>query len=316
VRRIAIGAKLSAIGVSLALASASPVVFASDDEDPLVEVQVLFERGQNAFEAFDYERAISSWVDALGTLPDSSEYDATRSMILYAIASARLDAFESDGDIKHLRHAKRLLEKYRSEQDPEDTETLASVDEYLEKVDAKLAENDAALTSSADESAGAEQPSPTGPAGSTAAAGDPTTPADDRSPSGDTGKGLIISGAVLAALGGGRAAGGGTAFGLKAARHSATVDEVFNGNQNELTFDQATQEFDSGRGAQALQIVSFAAGGALLATGAALMIVGLKRRKSAGNASAKSRAREAPGGVVLAPSVGRRIAGFTLAGRF
>ncbi len=315
-RCIAIWGRLCAVGVSLALAGASPVVLAGDEEDPLVEVQELFESGQNAFEAFDYERAINSWVDALGSLPDDSEYDAMRSMILYAIASARLDAFDSDGDIKHLRHAKRLLEKYRSEQDPADTETLASVDEYLEKVDAKLAENDALAASSADRSGSAESdPKATDPADSAGSAGDPVTPIDE-GPAKGGGKGFIISGAALMAVGVGIAGGGGTLFGLRAARHSATIDEVFDGNENELTFDQAKEEFDAGQRAQTLQIVSLAVGGTFLVTGTALMIVGLKRRKSAGRASAASGLRSASRGIVFAPSVGRRSAGLSLVGRF
>ena len=301
----------------MALAGGSPLVFAGEDEDPLVEVQELFASGQNAFEALDYERAINSWVDALGTLPADSEYDAMRSMILYAIASARLDAFESDGEISHLRHAKRLLEQYRSEQDPEDLETLASVDEYLEKVDAKLAENDALAASSADESEtppAESKPAATGPGSSVEARADPPTASDRRPPKGG-GKGLIISGAVLAAVGAGMAGGGGTLFGLQAARHSAAVDEVFDGNKDELTFEQATQEFDAGRRAQTLQIVSFSVGGAVLVTGAALMIVGLKRRKSAGRTGTAAGV-SALKGAVLAPSVGRRSAGISFVGRF
>lgn len=320
-RYLAIGGKLSAVGVSLALITATPVVFAGEEEDPLVEVQELFERGQNAFEAFDYERAINNWVDALGTLPEGSEYNAMRSMILYAIASARLDAFDSDGDIKHLRHAKRLLGKYRSEQDPKDTETLALVDEYLQKLNTKLAEHDASARSSADGPEGASdqsaqpEPLPTESMNSLVATGDPSAPVGTRSLSGGQGKGLVISGAVLGALGVGIAGGGGTAFGLKTTRHSTMVDEVFQGNKDELTFDQAMQEFDDGRSAQTLQIASFATGGVLLAAGAALMIVGFKRRKSVDSEGSEG-SEGSKRNIVVAPSLGRRNAGVSLIGRF
>ncbi|MCR9165051.1 MAG: tetratricopeptide repeat protein [Nannocystaceae bacterium] len=117
---------------------------------------------------------------------------------------------------------------------------------------------------------------------------------------------FIITGAVLAGVGGALALGGGIGFGVAAADRSNAVDEVNDGNPQGLTFAEVQTLDDEGRRFETLQIVTAAAGAAVAVTGVALLAVGLKRKKAA----------EGSPTATLVPTWTGRSAGLSLQGRF
>lgn len=290
------------LGVGLATAAPVGAVQAAP-ADPVAEATQLFQDGQAKYETLDYEGAIDTWMKAYVKFPDTDEFRATRGTVLYAIAQARLDLYGTDKDKQHLVLAQRILSSYLSKLDPADTDTRASVQEWLDKVEAKLAEADKAAAPAP--VAGPVEPEEPQPL----PAEEPAQPADpgpaDAPASGRPGKGLIIGGAVMTAVGVGVAAGAGTALGLAAKGRSDDVDAVMNGgNPNDLTAEQTQTLEDEGFALQTGQIISIAAGGALAIGGIVMLAVGAKRNKS-GSARAS-----------VTPAFGPRFSGLVLQGRF
>jgi len=119
-------------------------------------------------------------------------------------------------------------------------------------------------------------------------------------------KPLIITGAVLAGVGGALALGGGLGFGIAAGNRSRSIDDLNAGNPDRLTFDEASVLDEEGRRFETLQIVTAATGAAVAITGAALLAVGLRRKQQA----------QASSTATLVPTWTRRSAGLSLQGRF
>lgn len=119
-------------------------------------------------------------------------------------------------------------------------------------------------------------------------------------PEGD-GRGLVISGAALIGLGGAIALGGGIGFGVAARQRSLAIDEIQNdGNPEGIGFGEAEDLEAEGKRLEAIQI-GMAAGGAVVAvTGAVLLALGLRKRKS----------------VQASAWLGPSMAGLSLTGRF
>ena len=132
-------------------------------------------------------------------------------------------------------------------------------------------------------------------------------PEPEPGPTPPSGRGLVIAGAALAGVGAAVALGGGLGFGLAARSRSSSVDDVVSGgNPERLTFDEAQELEDEGRRLETFQIVTAAAGAAVAISGVALLAVGLKRKKAAGQDSTTA----------LAPTWSRHSAGLSLTGRF
>jgi len=132
---------------------------------------------------------------------------------------------------------------------------------------------------------------------------DPVEPEVEELPDGKT---LILVGAVLTGVGGAVGIGGGLGFGLAARNRSLSVEDVADGNPDDLTFSEAQTLDDEGRRFETLQIVMAATGAAVAITGVALLAVGLKRKKRA----------EAGPTATLVPTWTGRSAGLSLQGRF
>jgi hypothetical protein len=295
----AVNVLLRAVAASLTMTMTVAVpssAFAAPEADPVVEAQQLFIKGQSNYETLDYEAAIENWVAAYAKFPHAPEFAAQRSTVLYAIAQARLDLFDAEKDTAHLKHARRLLARYHSELAEDDAEGRAAVQEWIDKVDARLVEAEAEAVAVAEPE---PEPEPEGPEPQPATPIE--APAVEEGP--PAGRGLTIGGGVLLGLGAGLALGGGMGFGLIASKKSDGVDAVFDdGNPDGLTVDETQTLVDAGNRAEIGQIATIAAGGALAITGAVLLGVGLTKRRS-------SR-------VALSPIYGPGIAGFGAQGRF
>lgn len=299
--------RIAAVGLALGLSVPPLQAAGAAPVDPVSEAQRLFQDGQAQYETLDYEGAIDTWMQAYVKFPDTEEFRATRGTVLYAIAQARLDLYETDKDTQHLVLARRILVAYRDKLDPADSGTRGSVQEWIDRIDAKLDEagegpppdTEAAPTP-------ASAPTDPDPATPEPAA---TTPRDqlDAAPTAEPrpGRGMVIGGAIMTALGVGLAAGGGTALGLAARDRSDEVEEIMNGgNPDDRTRDETRKLDDEGNALQAGQIAAFAVGGAMVAAGVALLVVGAKRNK-AGSARAS-----------VVPALGPAFGGIVLEGRF
>lgn len=130
--------------------------------------------------------------------------------------------------------------------------------------------------------------------------------ASSASPQRRPGRGLILSGATLAAVGALTGTIGGVVFGLQAADRSDQVDAIFAGNPDTATFDTAASLDAEGRRAETMQIVMAATGGVIAVTGAALLAVGLKKKRDTENTSAWR----------VGPSLTPKRAGVFFHGRF
>ncbi len=134
-----------------------------------------------------------------------------------------------------------------------------------------------------------------------------TEPEPEPEPAAKPYKPLLITGAVLAGVGGAVAPGGGFGFGFAARSKSLQVDDVVSGgNPDGLTFSEAQALEDDGRRFETIQIITAATGAAVAIAGVALLAVALKRKKQAEPGPSAS----------LVPTWSGRSAGLSLTGRF
>lgn len=133
----------------LALALATPRhAFAEPAEDDagVTQARELHAQGRARYETLDYEGAIELWTRAYANIPAKEAYREIRNELVYNIATAREKAYDVDGDIKHLKRAKGLLEKYLAEfktiNEPTDANRheAARVQKRLTALDEKIAE--------------------------------------------------------------------------------------------------------------------------------------------------------------------------------
>jgi tetratricopeptide (TPR) repeat protein len=118
---------------------------------------------------------------------------------------------------------------------------------------------------------------------------------------------LIIAGASIVAVGAGMALGGGIGFGVVARQRSnALVDIQDGGNPQGSTFADAQNLERDGKRLEVLQVTFVAIGAAVALTGAALMAVGMKRRKRAADSARMQ----------VVPGIARGSTGLSLVGRF
>jgi len=125
-----------------ALAASGPE---SQAEDPLAEAQRLYQEGRARFDTIDYLGAIDLWTKAYALVRESEETQEIRAALVYNIASARVEAYKVDGEIRHLHQAKFLLKKYLREFDEihgsgswDSFEESAKITKKLQEIDAQI----------------------------------------------------------------------------------------------------------------------------------------------------------------------------------
>jgi hypothetical protein len=272
----------SGLAAPSALAAGQPADADAGGEDPAVqEAKRLFTEGAGKFETADYEGAIADWTHAYSIVPNKPEYAQIKAKLIANLASAREHAYEVDKEVAHLNQAKILLESYQGAIEDIYTESIerekeeAWVEDRLEKINAEL---EAAA-------ARAEQESGSG----------------DGEEGLSPGQGLIISGAVVTGLG--IAGFGLMAGGMVIGQGANDIDDL---PTNDV--DARRSRFDKGRTGNALTIAGAAGGAVLLGTGVALLVIGIKKKKAAGEEQAPT-AR-------LVPAFGPDHAGLVISGRF
>ncbi len=254
------------------------------DEDPLAPAKDLHRKADTAYNTADYDVAIARWKEAYAALPKGVEANPYRSLIQYNIAAAYEKQFELYDDVTYLKKAQQLLRGFEASID----ETYAAAPEAGEKERALVKEKLAAIEAKIE--AAKSKPPPTKPEPGKPG---PTEPKDE-GPANTAGRGLMIGGGV--ALGLGVAAGGGMAAALVVGSRANDIGELADD-----ALGKREAQFDRGRRANTGAIVAGVLGLVLVATGAALVALGAKRRAKA---------------VAVAPVFGGGFAGASLGGRF
>lgn len=82
-------------------------------DGPLAVFLLDYREGERLFQASDYGGAIERWTRAYASLPDLPDYAAYRGRVLFELAEAHLRAYEGDRDLAHVRRAEQLYTEYR-----------------------------------------------------------------------------------------------------------------------------------------------------------------------------------------------------------
>jgi hypothetical protein len=155
VRRISTltATSLCSVLVLTSLELTPKVAFAQDPagavaEDPkLTEAKTLYKEGELKFQTAEYDAALKMWKQAYAILPDSEGTRSIRNALIYNIAEAHSLAYEVSRNQTHLRTAKVLLERYRTEHrdlygdDADAVKERAEADDRIAELDKKIAES-------------------------------------------------------------------------------------------------------------------------------------------------------------------------------
>ena len=263
-----LAAEITWVGATFFVATTPTIAWAAPaPSEDVAEVRRLYEEGKARYETLDYEGAIESWTQAYAQVPGDAANREIKNNLAYNIASAREKAFELDGDVGHLRRAKGLLEKYVEdyktmyEPTPETRAEVKKVNERIAQLDAKIrtAEGTAPATSAAPVvSTQSDVPAPTPPTDARArkvAIRDLLRNDPELAPRYRSAKGMVIGGSVLLSVG-------------------AVV--AFTG----LGVIGLSTEADASSRLRTGGIVTMVFGGGMVAGGAVLLGLGLKKRKA------------------------------------
>jgi tetratricopeptide (TPR) repeat protein len=270
---------VSGLGV-LAWASevvaAQPEVEADPPADPLDELRERYEEARVKYDLGDFLGAIELWTDLYQNAPTEYRKDLQNSL-----ANAHIRQYEFDRDLQHLRQAKILLQDYLDSLDPNDTDTRTNaqtrIDEAtaeIERVETLEAERQRDLEAAVlAERQAAEREAALEDASHDLHAGRQRR---DKILKGVGGTGLGVGSAALVVMGVG--------LGLGA---KAEADGRARIAEDPLTPAIELQELvQQGRSYNSVAIATAVAGGVLVVSGAAMLIVAATSRK---RASARAR---------------------------
>lgn len=284
----------AAVGVSLSLGAvpgAASARLAGPPADDVVGFDVGFREGQTQFNAGEYLPAARTWTRAVQLLQEKPENKSNRAAVYGYIAEAYRKAVLNGASEDIIREGLGVLDDYaaRYSQLYPGEDLSAQVAETREEFRSVIDAADAAR----EPVAPAPAPEPTADAGSGRSRG-------DSAPGDRPWKGLTIGGGV--ALGGGLAMFGMFAGGL--ARVRAT-EQQFDDPANGCSLDDLSgtcAELDRyGRSMDRVATVGIIMAPMLLAAGAAMLAIGLKRRSAQRT---------------IAPVFGPRMAGLVWEQRF
>ena len=285
-------ARAASLLVAAALASTSvPAQAAPTSEDEALSPQAeadwkkaeqLFRQGSARYSAADYAGAIEAFQSALELLAMHDFDRAVEFALLLNLARAHRRAFEVDKDITHLRTA---LEIYRRLERLalEDSDERAEAVEAIPELEAQIAEVEAAVPEPVEP--GPSEPGPSEPG--------PSEP----KPARPGGTGLVIGGSV--AIGLGVAGLGLMTYGLLAGQKAESDGVALGGTAWTQTQVDAIDR--RGKQANTLAIVGGVVGGVGVAAGAALIVLGVKKKRATGSTQARALPYGSPrgGGLVV-----------------
>ena len=232
-----------------------------------------YKEGQDAYDAGEYSEALQLFLEAQSLYPSPDFH--------FNIARCH-EALESyEQAVVSYKAYLRSYESAYGEAAPDKTNTQNKIERLEKQIEADKAAAEAAANKEPEVII-------------------KTVEADDKK---TPGRGLIITGGVLAGVGVGVAVAGAAVFGTQAANFSGQLDDIYsNGNPDRVTLEEARQLDSDGRAAELNQILMISVGSAVAVTGIALLSVGLVKKKKAGT--------------TVAPAVGPEGAGLVIRGRF
>jgi hypothetical protein len=283
--------RVVALGIAAVLCVASMPVHASAPAPEVERARELFDQGARKYEVADYAGAIELWTRAYERLPVREDTAKTRQLLRRNIGQAHVRAYEVDRDATHLRQARALLQGYLDNVDPASVDDAAlqadreRVQQMLETVDTELAQLEREWNETGTEAPTQTEPdaTPPRPTSTSAAHDSETTPGPvdrDETDRDSTQTAMLAAGGVLAGVGivGLSVMGWGLARGKdrQQAWESARDDAAAPGAMPDDTRALAPIE-DAGQRANDIALGMGIAGGIVLATGVALIIVGVRR---------------------------------------
>ncbi|MCA9657420.1 MAG: hypothetical protein KC486_03690 [Myxococcales bacterium] len=231
-----------------------------------MKIGELAQEAQTRFETADYAGAIDLWTKAYAALPEEPAYAQQRSVLVYQIAQASVEAYSLDPQVLYLRKAERLLTSYLETIDASDGETIAAVEDQLAELREKIAAASPEQEEEPEPAPDEVEPEPE-PVTEPAAADD-----GDARP----GRALMISGGVL--LGLGAASLGVATYGLVwGDRVDARGEAAKDAGNDDVDFYRGL--LDEGTTANRLALGAGIAGAVLVGVGAGLLGVGAAKSR-------------------------------------
>jgi tetratricopeptide (TPR) repeat protein len=250
-------------------APAAPPKDAGDEPPPtddpeLARAKELFDAGVARYTAADYEAAVDLWLQAYALIPPSYENRLILAELIYNVARAQQKWFEIDKDIKHLRQAREILDRYLDEVNelypPEQVELEQErIQEQIDELDKRIEEWEAEQKRREAELAERMRPKF-------------DEAADQREEKRN--KAMIGAGAGLTALG-----AGGVGMFVTGLIMAGSADESVGDFPLEADIAARETAIARGRAGNVLMLTGALAGAVFLAAGAPLLGVGLSAEK-------------------------------------
>ncbi len=271
-----------------------------DGEAELARAKELFDAGVARYTAADYGAAVDLWLEAYALIPPIYENRLVLAELIYNVARAQQKWFEIDKDVKHLRQAREILDRYLAEigelYPPEQVELERErVEEQIAELDDQIAEWEAEQARREAELAERMRPKF-------------DEEADDREARRN--KAMISAGAGLTALG-----AGGIGLFVTGLIMVGSAENKVGGLPLEADIAAREAAIGRGRAGNGLIVGGALASGVFLAAGVPLLAVGLSAEK-------KRKQRRADAGLDtariqhLSPMWIPGGGGLTIAGRF
>ncbi len=273
--------------VLAAAPTADDAIAPAADEDPIAAAQALHNQALARFDVADYGGAIARWEAANDRLPDDPSTASIRRIIINNLAVALAKAYAIERDVRLLRRSRQLALDYER-----------SIDALYPEAEAAAAEHAriAAFIADLDRQLEAAEPAPRPAAADEPARDDVPVAVERRAeppqPRPRARKGWIAGGGV--ALGIGVA---GIAMLAAGASLGAAANDV-----SAVREDKAARgrQFDRGRRANDLAIAGAVIAPLALATGIALVVVGVRgRARTKGHVAWSPWASDRGAGVVV-----------------
>lgn len=264
------------IGVSL-LTGSLPAIAAPADQDEAVDTETramkAYREGQEAYDAGNYAEALELFLEAQSLYPSPDFH--------YNIGKCHEELANYEQAVVSYKAYLRSYNSAYNEDPPDKINIQNKIDRLEKQVEADKA---------ADEAERNKKPEVI----------IKTVPGEGKA-KGPPGRALMITGGVLAGVGVGVAIAGAAVFGTRAASVSSELDDVYSGNPERVTLEQARELDQRGRAAELNQILMISLGSAVAVTGVALIAVGVVKKKK---------------GPTVAPAIGPDSAGLVIQGRF
>jgi tetratricopeptide (TPR) repeat protein len=250
------------------VAAAAPGASGAADREHSALARRAFEDGRKAYNSGDYDRAVGLWKQAYEYRDDP--------IFLFNIAQAYRQKHDAQKALFYYKAYLRESPKAKNR-----AEVDGRIAEMQKLVDAQPAPEPAAPPRPEPVTPPAPTPSPTPAPAPTITLLNPPAPAPapdfgvpDETPAPHTGRPLLIGGLVTGGVGVAAVAAG-AIFALRASSIQSDLEAQ---NLAGTMWSQALRDKEAdGRTASTLSVVGFAAGGALVLTGATLVLLGMRK---------------------------------------